>query len=172
MSRRQARRIPAPNPYAPDLGPQGLAALARPVIDTVVKTRDHAKVVARQVLTQPLDVYHHDGDISDAQLEAGHRLAKSLHTAQGQRTTARFNYASDAGLDDEVEVLSDEERHAQRNARFATQVDARRLIGEDLWPTCEAVAEGYWIGRLGSKGALRDGLQRLVVGWKIPNDGA
>ena len=168
MTTRTKPRRPVPAVHAPDLGAQGPAALARPTIDTEVRTRGHGKIVARTVLTQPLDVYAHDGHISDAQLEAGHRVAKSLRSWQASRVTARYPVASDPGLDDDEEDLTDEEREQQRANRRATRLEAERTVGPRAWPTVKAVCEGYFLGRLGSMALLREGLQALVVGWKIP----
>ena len=150
-----------------DLGPEGVAALSRPIIDTVVKTRDHAQVVARAVLTLPLDVYHYDKVINDREHEAGSELAKAMHSTQAQRTTCRFAYASVPGLDDEYEQLSDEDREKARKRRAEKAAHAETLIGRDDWPTVEGVARGYWLGRLSSSIVLRRGLARLADGWGI-----
>lgn len=151
----------------PDLGPGGGAALARPVIDTEVVTRGHGRVVARSVLTAPLDVYAHDGHLSGAQLEAGHRVAKALRSWQAPRVTARYPVASDPGLDDDTDDLDEEQREKQRANRWATRAEAERIVGPRAWPTVRAVCDGYWLGRLGSMATLRDGLQSLVVAWKL-----
>lgn len=167
MTTRTKPRRPAPAAHAPDLGAQGPAALARPTIDTEVRTRGHGKIVARTVLSQPLDVYAHDGDISDAQLEAGHRVARSLATMQPVRVTARYPVASSPGLDDDEEDIDDDEREERRRRLLVTRAEAERIVGPHAWPTVKAVCEGYWLGRLGSKAVLRQGLQALVVGWKL-----
>ena len=168
MTTRTKPRRPVPAVHAPDLGAQGPAALARPTIDTEVRTRGHGKIVARTVLSQPLDVYAHDGHISDAQLEAGHRVAKSLRSWQASRVTARYPVASDPGLDDDEEDLTDEEREQQRRAnRRATRLEAEHG-GTARLADGQGVCEGYFLGRLGSMALLREGLQALVVGWKIP----
>lgn len=162
-------RTPTPaNDQRPDLGTTGRAAMARPIIDTEVRTRGHGKIVTRSVLSDPIDVYAHDGHISEAQQEAGHRVAKSLRSWQAPRVTARYPVASGAGLDDEEDPMTDEEREQQRAARHAVRAHAEALAGPKCWPTVKAVCEGYWLGRLGSMATLRQGLQALVVGWKIP----
>ena len=76
--------------------------------------------------------------------------------------------ASDPGLDDDEEDLTDEEREQRRANRRATRLEAERMVGPRAWPTVKGVCEGYFLGRLGSMALLREGLQALVVGWKIP----
>ena len=164
--RPRRRRQPAP---AIDLGPDGVAALSRPIIDTEVRTRGHGKVVARSVATEPLDIHLARGRIDEAEHEAGKRVAKSLRTWQRQRVTARLPYASDPGLDDEDEALDDEQRALQRERRYALRRQAEALVGPDCWPDVLAVCGAepdQWPKHDITR--LRAGLARLVVAWKIP----
>jgi len=151
-----------------DLGATGPAALARPVIDTEIKTRGHGKIVARQAIDWPPDVHHHHGRLDDVELAAAQQLRRALASMRAPRVTARIAYGSDEGLDDEAEDLTDEQREEQRRARFRDQVAARDALGP-LWhavaPVVEAVS--WSVCPAHDLAALRRGLRDLARMFKI-----
>lgn len=151
-----------------DLGATGPAALARPVIDTEIKTRGHGKIVARQAIDWPPDVHHHYGRLDDLELAAAQRLRRALASARAPRVTALIAYGSAEGLDDEAEDLTDDEREAQRNARFRDQMAAREALGP-LWHAVAPVVEAFSWSACPAHDVtiLRRGLRELARLWRI-----
>lgn len=151
-----------------DLGTNGPAALARPVIDTEIKTRGQGKIVARQAIDWPPEVHHHYGRLDDVELAAAQRLRRAMASVRAPRVTARIAYGSAEGLDDEAEDLTDDEREAQRNARFRDQIAAREALGP-LWHAVAPVVEAVsWSAcPVHDLTRLRRGLRDLARLWRI-----
>ena len=149
---------------APDLGPDGPAALARMTRDATFR----GNVVARQVCG-PLEELHEAGQITSAQYEAGRRLRDALTGSWWQpRVSMRWTYASDASaLDDDGEPLTEEEAWQRSTARHALWRGAEAAMDRECWPVVRAVCEGYRLGRLGRADLLRRGLGVLVKEWRL-----
>jgi len=151
---------------APDLGPDGPAAVARLRYDAMHRGR----VVARAVASTPVDHYARAGQITERQHEAAVRLRAALELSWPQtRVTASLGYLSNASEYDEEGVpLSDEEREARRIAHYRTWREAERVVGPQFWPTLRGVCSGMWATQHGGIPTMRAGLQLLADFWKIP----
>lgn len=151
--------------HPPDLGPDGPAALARLTRQATYR----GNVVAREVVSHPLEHLHATGQLTDAQYEAARRVRRALAGSwpQPRVTTAWHGYAAQSALDEATDGLTDEEAWERRAELNSLWRAAERVCGHGAWPWVRGVCEGYWPGSRFRYDLLRAGLSALVSEWRL-----
>ena len=148
-----------------DLGADGPMAADRPRVDAVYKRQ----VVARAVVTHPIDLLAHYSKIDREQHAAGLRLRDAIDGSwPAQRLSAQAQYVSGWGLGDDEpeEPTSEEEQHAAQLANFKDVQDAERHVSRAYWTTTRHVCAGGAVTSIAALASVQSGLRQLADHWR------